>query len=177
MCCSQQGVSVRTWPDLSIVSSWDTESPNLHDLAFSPNGNLLAVAGGIPGETGTVELFDWPKGKRLKTLNVHDDSTTSVAWIDDTTFMSAGLDHQVMIVDAESGKLEHTLSGHSSRDSGLLDSARPKATCERGNRPKLASLEYGHGRTCPKHVNPRQSSQLPCNKTRNGWIADDCIGE
>ena len=111
--CSQGGVAVYSWPDLTPHSTLKTSSPNIHDLAFSPGGDRLAVAGGTPAEDGTVEILSWPEGESLGLLNGHSDSVMDVCWIDQTTLASASLDHNVMIWNIENGKIIRTLKGHS----------------------------------------------------------------
>lgn len=111
--CSQAGVTVYSWPDLKPQLSLESSSPNVHDLAFSPSGNALAVAGGTPSEDGTVEIFSWPDGKSLHVLNGHFDSVMAICWIDETTLASSSLDHDVIIWNVEDGLPVRTLKGHS----------------------------------------------------------------
>ena len=54
--------------------------PAIHALAFSPHGDVLAVGGGNPSETGGVELFDWPSGYLIHRYDLHEDSVYAVAW-------------------------------------------------------------------------------------------------
>jgi WD40 repeat protein len=117
--CSQAGVAVYSWPDLTLQSTLKTSSPNIHDLAFSPRGNRLAVAGGTPAEAGTIEIFAWPGGASLALLAGHTDLVMDVCWIDQTTLGSASLDHNVRIWSIEKGESIHTLQGHSRGVSAL----------------------------------------------------------
>ncbi|PAY16751.1 hypothetical protein CKO51_25270 [Rhodopirellula sp. SM50] len=111
--CSQSGVAVYRWPDLDLQTRLKTSSPNRHDLAFSPGGDRLAVAGGTPAEDGTVEILSWPDGKSLRILDGHFDSVMAVDWLDETTLVSASLDHQIMIWDTSTGEKSVMLNGHS----------------------------------------------------------------
>ncbi|MCA9138044.1 MAG: WD40 repeat domain-containing protein [Planctomycetales bacterium] len=111
--CSQSGVTVYAWPGLTPIKQIESSSPNLHDLAFSPGGDRLAVAGGTPAEDGTVEIISWPGGKSLKRLTGHFDSVMSVCWLDESTLASAGMDHDVLIWNVNSGEKVQTLKGHS----------------------------------------------------------------
>ena len=111
--CSQNGVAVYSWPELKLIRKWTLDSPNLHEVAFSPSGKLLAVAGGAPSEVGSVELFSWPAGKRIAGFSAHDDSVQSVCWFDETTLVSVGLDHQVKVCDIDTMHVNMTLLGHS----------------------------------------------------------------
>jgi WD40 repeat protein len=111
---SQAGVHVRTWPDLKPHRSIKTELANVHDLAFSPDGKVLAVAGGSPAEKGIVELFQWPVGKLLHRLSPHKDVIHAVAWSSDSaTMATASADQTVRIHDAKTGKSTRLLEGHS----------------------------------------------------------------
>ena len=44
--CSQAGVSIYDFPTLNLQRMIAVEARNIHDLAFSPDGNQLAVGGG-----------------------------------------------------------------------------------------------------------------------------------
>jgi WD40 repeat protein len=111
--CSQAGVQVHDWPALKQVRVIKASVANLHCLAFSPNGQLLAVGGGDPAESGVIEILSWPAGKRVATLNKHADSVRSVAWLSDTRLVSASLDRQVKRWDVEQRSVLETYQGHS----------------------------------------------------------------
>lgn len=111
--CSQAGVTVYSWPDLKPQVTFESASPNIHDLEFSPAGDRLAIAGGTPAEDGTVEILSWPNCKSLRVLNGHFDSVMAVCWIDSTILASASLDHDVIIWNTENGQQTRTLRGHS----------------------------------------------------------------
>ncbi|HEX5176800.1 MAG TPA: WD40 repeat domain-containing protein [Chthoniobacteraceae bacterium] len=49
-------------------------------MAFSPDGALLAVGGGVAGENGEVRLFDWAAKKWLGGVAADHDLVTSVAF-------------------------------------------------------------------------------------------------
>ncbi len=75
---SQAGVSIRDAVSGEPRGMIACDMDNVHDLQFSPHGVALAVAGGIPGETGVVEFFSWPDLNRLRHLEIHDDSIYSI---------------------------------------------------------------------------------------------------
>jgi WD40 repeat protein len=116
---SQAGVSVHSWPELKRQKKFDTTLVNIHDLAFSPNGKSLAVAGGIPAEEGLVEVLAWPSGKTMYVCKGHEDSVLAVAWKSDLMFATASLDHDVAIWDARTHAAVHRLKGHSKGVSAL----------------------------------------------------------
>jgi WD40 repeat protein len=117
--CSQSGLQVFNWPAMQLQKTLKTSAPNLHDAAFSPTGDRLAVAGGTPAEEGTVEILSWPDGKSLWVLDDHDDSVMAVAWRDDTTVASASLDHSVIVWNTEANEKVRSLKGHSRGVSSL----------------------------------------------------------
>jgi WD40 repeat protein len=110
---SQAGLTVRHWPDLKEQRQLDTKIVNVHDLAFSPNGKSLAVAGGTPSEAGLVEVFTWPNGDSTSLFKGHEDSVLAVAWKNDSTFATASLDSEVAVWDAKTRKRVQRLKGHS----------------------------------------------------------------
>ena len=111
--CSQAGVEVFSWPSLEPLRAIKTDAGALHDVAFSPDGRMLAVAGGFPSDSGMVELFAWPDGERLQTLSGPFDLVMEVAWRDDASLAAASLDHDAMLWHAASGETLRTLAGHS----------------------------------------------------------------
>lgn len=111
---SQAGLEVRSYPSLEPLRTLPTELPNVHDLAFSPDGKTLAVAGGNPSKRGAVEFFNWPEGKRLRDVALHRDCVAKVAWRSDSkVIVAAGGGANVSLVEVESAKVLRTLDGHS----------------------------------------------------------------
>lgn len=110
---SQSGLMAYDWPALLMPKRLATQVENVHDLAFSPDGKTLAVAGGTPGETGQVELLVWPEGNSLAVLAAHKDCVQAVVWKDDTLFASASLDHEIVLWDARTRQPVRRLQGHS----------------------------------------------------------------
>src|SRR5262249_61952541 len=81
---AQAGLEVRSWPELERVRTLATELANVHDLAFSPDGTVLAIAGGSPAEKGTVELVRWPEGTLRHRVSPHRDVIYAIAWSGDS---------------------------------------------------------------------------------------------
>jgi WD40 repeat protein len=111
---SQAGVRQLSWPELKTLGTLKTTLANVHDLAFSPRGDVLAVAGGAPGEAGAVEMFSWPDGKLKYRAEPQVDLIYSLAWAPDGRHLAtASYDHTVNVLDAATGKRVHKLEGHS----------------------------------------------------------------
>ena len=117
--CSQAGLHVYDWPTLTLQRTITVQSRNIHDLAFSPDGNQLAVGGGNPATIGTIEIFSWSKGESLRILTEHRDSVTAVAWRDASSLASASLDRRIIVWDLHTGTAIQQLEGHSKGVSSL----------------------------------------------------------
>jgi WD40 repeat protein len=80
LAASQAGVQVCAWPDLQPGERLGTKLEQVHDVSFAPDGKLLAIAGGSPGERGAVEIWDWSEKRLLRTLPAGDDVAYCAAW-------------------------------------------------------------------------------------------------
>ena len=82
------------------------------DAAFSPDGNLLAVA----GQDGSVRIWDVAKGDRLFYFPAHTNPVLAVAWSPDGLFLAdASADRTVHVLSATEplgGRLVASLVGH-----------------------------------------------------------------
>jgi WD40 repeat protein len=116
---SQAGVAVHSWPELKRLRSLETTVENVHDLAFSPDGKSLAVAGGTPAEEGRVEVVAWPSGKSLAVRQGHTDTVLAVAWKDNASFATASLDHEIALWNLEAPEPLRRYKGHSRGVSSL----------------------------------------------------------
>ncbi len=94
--------------------SLTTQLDHVHALAFSPDGKVLASAGGSPAEAGVVALWSWPEGKLLGKLEAHQDVVYDVVWLDQgKRLATAGGDRTVRLWDAHTRRELAKLSGHS----------------------------------------------------------------
>lgn len=110
---SQAGIVVCSWPELKPLGQRETKLAHVHDLAFSPNGEVLLAAGGKPAEEGQVELQRWPDGKTMAVIAAGNDVVYSVDWrADGSAFAAAGGDRRVRLFDSQ-GRLLKDCEGHS----------------------------------------------------------------
>lgn len=99
---SQAGVSVHDARSLDTLHRYAPAMDNVHDLRFHPGGNLLAIAGGNPGQAGIVELVDWPARTLRQRIEWHDDIIDSVDFSPDGSHWVAASADQVCSVFAAS---------------------------------------------------------------------------
>jgi WD40 repeat protein len=111
---SQDGIEVRSWPELKPDSPLKSDLSHVHDLAFAPDGKTFLAAGGSPAEVGSVEVFDWVTKKRRHRIELGKDLVYKVAWSPDgSRWAAACADGLCRVVVAESGKEEVRYAGHS----------------------------------------------------------------
>ncbi len=110
---SQAGVQIRALPSLEIQRTFIPQFANVHALAFSPDNQRIAVAGGDPADAGAVEILSWPKLESLQFLTGHDDSVMAIEWLSDNKVASASLDQRVIVWDVSNGEQLRVLQGHS----------------------------------------------------------------
>jgi WD40 repeat protein len=113
-----------------LVTIWDLTSAKpikmltnvlgaVNDLRFSPDGKILAVAGGQPSAKGDLRLFQVADWKLLAALRGHDDVVFAVDFSrDGNRLASASFDKTVRIWNLEqraAGSIpeERVLTGHS----------------------------------------------------------------
>jgi WD40 repeat protein len=154
---SQDGVlfhSCRDGRERTITVGLD----HVHALTFSPDGTILAVAGGSPAESGVVELHSWPAGDLLGRLEGHDDVVYDVAWLKGGTILAtAGADRAVRIWEVGTRHEVAALEGHSGPVLALAASPDGDWFCSGGADGTIRVWESGPWRsvrTLNNHLGP-----------------------
>jgi len=89
-------------------------SERIEALRFSPDGGWLAVAGGLPGELGELQVWNVADGKLIVSQPVGSDTLQTVAWSPDgKTVACGGPDSNLYVLDAESGEQLMEQGAHS----------------------------------------------------------------
>ena len=84
-----------------------------HDIEFSADGTVLAVAAGTPGQLGEVKLFNVADGALLADLFTTDDEVFSVAFSPDGTRLAAACaDRSVRLFDVATRQLQKLIEDH-----------------------------------------------------------------
>ncbi len=124
----------------------------VNDLKWSPDGKLLAVAGGQPSPRDDLRLFDTADWKRVASLGGHLDVVSGVSFTaDGKRLASASFDKTVRVwdvADPKAPKLAHTFAGHS--DFVYAVAFGPKgdwyATASKDRTSRVVDAATGQGR-------------------------------
>ena len=85
----------------------------IHDLAFSPDGSLLAAAGGAPGQDGEVTLLDPANASPIRVLGTAPDSLLAVCFSPDGKRLAVGgTDNAIRLYDVADGKERWAVQQH-----------------------------------------------------------------
>lgn len=88
-------------------------SSEVRGLAFSPDGKLLATAGGNPGQYGEIKLWDASTGKELRGWRGHRDNIFAIAFSPDGALLATcSYDRLIKLWDAATGQESKTLKDH-----------------------------------------------------------------
>lgn len=118
----------------------------VNDLRFSPDGTLLAVAGGQPSARGDLRLFQVKDWKLLHTMRGHDDVIfTSAFRPDGKAIATASFDKTVRVWDTATGQLLAHHGGHSDFVHGVAFSpdGQHLVSCSRDRTVKLIEAASG----------------------------------
>ncbi len=112
----------------------------VYSVAYSPDGSLMAVAGGTPGQSGEVKLFKPADGALVKeVVTMADVAYRAVFNPAGTKLATAGADRSIRVFDVASGKQEILIEDHADWVVGLA--YNPDGTkIASGSRDKTSKL-------------------------------------
>ncbi len=89
-------------------------SQRIESLAFSPNGQILAVAGGTPSLFGEVQLWNVADSKLLHSVTLSYDTLFGISFNGDGSLVAfGGADNRVRVIKVESGEVMMKMDAHS----------------------------------------------------------------
>ena len=111
---SQAGLSLLSLPDLVIVKTLPTQLTHVHDLVYSPDGQTLFAAGGVPAESGAVEVWRMPEGRCERRMTIYEDVVYRIALTDDSQYLAtASGDGSCQLLSLASSEPHRKFLGHS----------------------------------------------------------------
>jgi WD40 repeat protein len=126
-----------------------------YEIQYSPDGALIAVAAGTPGQMGEVKLFNAADGQLVKDLVTTSDAMFAVAFSPDgKRLAAAGADRAIRVFDVATGKQELMIEDHADWVMGIAWSpdAKKLASASRDKTSKLFDAEKGESLvTFPGH--------------------------
>lgn len=131
---SQIGLRVFNWPKLDPHDLIRPDMEHIHDVAFSPDGSMLAIVGGRPSEYGELVILDWPQRKQRAHSVGHDDVVQGVTWTSNSSLTTAAADTKVIRWTLAGPELREAAlyDGHSRRVRAIVHLARPKLLVSAG---------------------------------------------
>jgi WD40 repeat protein len=82
-------------------------------VAFSPDGALLAAAGGLPGRSGEIKIWNVAGRKELRTIQGHSDCVYAVAFSPDgKTIATSSYDKLIKLWSIDTGQEIRTFKDH-----------------------------------------------------------------
>ncbi len=115
-------------------------------LAYSPDGNVLAVAGGTPGMSGMVALCDAKGGDAPRVLERIADMMLAVSFSPDGAKLAAGgADNIVRVFDVANGKRDLLIEQHADwvNDLAFSPDGRRIATASRDKSARVFDARTG----------------------------------
>jgi WD40 repeat protein len=138
------------WKLLRTIGSVDdpkTIADRVLKLDFHPSGKWLATAGGEPGRSGELKIWNTADGTLVREFPVaHRDTIFGVQFSPNGELLAtAGADRLVKIFSTADGKLLHTLAGHTHHVRGVAWRADGKvlASCGADNVIKVWNAADG----------------------------------
>jgi WD40 repeat protein len=176
LAASQQGVIQRSWPGLELVREFPNPWLAIHDLAFSPEGDRLGLAGGEPASFGGLAIWSWPDGHRIADAVAHDDVIYQLAWKPDGNgLVTVSGDRSARRWSWEGGLTARgePLAGHSRAVTAavVLPELRQLVTASRDHSLRLWDLDGGVLlRTLDNHTAPVTAMALRPQRPGPPWV-------
>lgn len=108
---SNDGLLLVAWPTLETIETIKTSLAEIDRIAFSPTGDSIVIAGGIPGEVGQWEEWSWPSLQRRILADGHADVISDFDFDADGNLVTCSLDGDIRLQLAT--PKPKTLTGHS----------------------------------------------------------------
>lgn len=121
-------------------------SQRIESVVFSPNGQVLAVAGGTPSLFGEVQLWNVAEGKLLHSIILSYDTMFGLSFNNDGTLVAfGGADNRVRVAKVETGEIVMRMDAHSDWVHGTTFSLKNDhlITVSRDRSMKLAIVASG----------------------------------
>ena len=99
--------------DAALIRRIGNVAERVHDIAFTNDGQRIAIAGGTPGQVGEIKVFNVADGALLADLVTVEDAVFSVAFSADGTRLAAtGADRTIRVFDANSYAEQLVIEDH-----------------------------------------------------------------
>ncbi|MEY2726335.1 MAG: hypothetical protein RLZZ458_2202 [Planctomycetota bacterium] len=106
-------VQIHTLDGSAPVQRLIGRAQRIESLAFSPDGQVLAVAGGTPALFGELQLWNVAEGRLLHAVTLGTDSLFGVSFSGDgATVAFGGADNRVRVVEVASGEVKMRMDAH-----------------------------------------------------------------
>ncbi|MBP85116.1 MAG: hypothetical protein CMJ64_00090 [Planctomycetaceae bacterium] len=118
----------------NVVNVLGTTSDEVLDVAFSPQGDRLAIG----AADSVTQIFEMPSGKHQLTITSHSDWVMALAWnADGTKLVSGSRDKTAKVFDSKTGELLVTYSGHGQPVKGVAFHPENKEVFSAGGDKKI----------------------------------------
>ena len=140
-----------------------------HEIQYSPDGSIIAVAAGTPAQNGEIKLFKAADGSLVKDLVTTTDAMFAVAFSPDGKRLAAGgADRAIRVFNVESGAQELLIEDHADWVMGIAWSpdGSKLASASRDKTSKVFDAKTGDSLvTFPAHGEPVFGVQFLPNGT------------